>query len=116
MVTDMDLDGVRRLAMALPGTTEQPHHQMTSFRVAQRIYATAPPEGTHAHVFLDEHQSRAYIASEPGLEELWWGKRRTGVRIRLAEAADDVVAELLEASWRRRAPELDVAAWDARHA
>ena len=50
----MELAEVRRLAMALRGTTESPHHRYTSFRVRGRIYATAPREGGSLHLFLDD--------------------------------------------------------------
>ena len=46
-------------------------------------------------------------------EELWWGKRLAGVRVDLGEAPADVVVELLEEAWRRRAPRRLVAAYDA---
>jgi hypothetical protein len=36
---------VRRLALSLPETTEEPHHDMTSFRVGGKIFATVTPRG-----------------------------------------------------------------------
>src|ERR1700724_1128452 len=62
---------VRRLALSLPETAEAPHHDMTSFRVAGKIFATMPPEGGRVHVFLDEDEVAAYCAELPGaVEEL----------------------------------------------
>ena len=80
---------VRRLALALPETAEAPHHDMTSFRVAGKIFATMPPEGGRVHVFLDDEEVDAYCAEFPdAVEELWWGAKRRGCRVVLA-AGDD---------------------------
>lgn len=42
---------LRRLALALEGTTEAPHFDRTAFRV-DRIYATVPPDGLSANLKL----------------------------------------------------------------
>jgi hypothetical protein len=81
--------GVRKLALALPEATEQPHHDITSFRVRGKIFATMPPEGGRLHVFLPEDQ----VAS-------WF----SGARVLLARADRALVRELLDESWRRKAP------------
>lgn len=110
----MDLDEARRFARSLPETTEQPHFDMTSFRVGRRIFATAPPDGRHLHVFVDEHETQASVAEDPAaFEELWWGKRLAGIRVHLAAARADRVLELLEEAWRRRAPKRALATREA---
>lgn len=110
----MDIDAVRRVALALPETSEQPHFEMVSFRVRGRIFATVPPGGDVVHVMVDESEAKASATSDPAaFEELWWGKRLAGVRAKLAAAQPDEVAELLEAAWRRKAPKRVVAAYDA---
>jgi hypothetical protein len=43
-----------------------------------------------------------------------WGQRLRGLRISIAAAPADRIAELLEESWRRRAPARLAAEWDAR--
>jgi len=100
----LDLQQVRAIARSFPGVTEAPHHDKTSFRVKGKIFATATPDGTHVHIFVDEHAVRAAVATSPACEELWWGKRLAGVRIRLAGADEGLVAELLEDAWKRKAP------------
>ena len=96
---------VRRIALSLPASAEAPHHDMTSFRVAGRIFATVPPEGGRVHVFLEDDEVAAYCAEFPGaVEELWWGRKRTGCRVVLRHANAALVRELLMESWRRRAP------------
>jgi hypothetical protein len=112
----MLLDDARALALDLPEATESPHHDMTSFRVRGKIFATAPPDGSRLHVFVDESETKASVAEDPSaFAELWWGAKLSGVRVELAAADAAKVAELLEESYRRRAPKKLIAALDARH-
>jgi hypothetical protein len=100
-----DLDAARAFALSLPGSAEAPHFDMSSFRVHGRIFATVPPDDEHLHVFVDEGEVRAAVAEDPAaFEPLLWGQRLRGLRIRIAAAPDRRIAELLEESWRRRAP------------
>ena len=97
--------GVRKLALAFPEATEQPHHDMTSFRVRGKIFATMPPEGGRLHVFLDEPEVSSYCAEFPSaVEELWWGKKLSGCRVLLRHCDRALVREMLAESWERRAP------------
>jgi hypothetical protein len=109
-----DLSQAREYALSLPGTSEQPHFDMTSFRVAGKIFATAPADETRLHVFVDESEVAATVAEQgsaelEGAEEprafepLLWGQRVRGLRILLAAAPDDRVRELLTEAWRRKA-------------
>jgi hypothetical protein len=94
----------RRMALALPEATEEPHHDMSSFRVNKRIFATVP-DSTHLHVMVDEDETAMAVAECPsGCEELWWGKRLSGVRVDLAHVDRELLTELLTESWSRRAP------------
>lgn len=96
---------VRKLALAFPEATEQPHHDLTSFRVRGKIFATMPPEGERLHVFLSEPDVASYRAEFPAaVEELWWGKRLSGCRVLLRHADRALVHEMLAEAWRRRAP------------
>jgi hypothetical protein len=91
-----DENDVRRLALALPGTTEQPHHGFPSFRTTRRIYASLP-DGTHAHVMLDPAAIGEAVAAFPeACVEKWWGKQLAAVRIELAAIPLDALAALLE--------------------
>jgi hypothetical protein len=101
----MQLADVRRLAMALLGTTESPHHRYTSFRVRGRIYATAPVEGGSLHVFLDEEDRDRMIRLQPhAYIELGWGRKTAGLRVDLDRARPEDVRELLRAAWKRKLP------------
>ena len=114
-----DLAQVRAFALSLPGTSEEPHFDMTSFRVGGKIFATAPADETRLHVFLDQGEVEATVAEQrsagvPGaFEPLLWGQQVRGLRILLAAAPDDRVRELLAESWRRKAPTRLVAEFDA---
>jgi hypothetical protein len=104
---------VRTLALALPETTEAPHHDMTSFRVAGKIFATAPRAGDVVHVFVGDGEIAAYCAEFPdAVEELWWGKKLRGCRVQLRRAGRAAVRELLTESWRRKAPKRLLAEFD----
>jgi hypothetical protein len=109
-----DIDGARRFAMSLPGATEQPHHDMSSFRVAGKIFATVPPDEARLHVFVDEPGIAASVAEDPcAFEPLLWGNAVRGLRVLLAAAPSGRVEELLAEAWRRRAPQRLVADFDA---
>jgi hypothetical protein len=89
----------------LPEAAETPHFEKASFRVRGNIFATLTEDGRHLQVFVDEDDTRAAVADDPSCyEELWWGKRLSGVRVELARADPERVAELLEEAWRRKAP------------
>ena len=93
------------MALALPDTSEAPHHQRTSFRVGGKIFATMPPDGDSVNVLLDEEDARAAAEESPDwVELLWWGRRLSGVRVDLAQADGDMLGQLLEDAYRRRAP------------
>jgi hypothetical protein len=56
-------------------------------------------------VLLDEEEARAAAEESPDwVELLWWGKQLSGVRVDLAQADADILTELLEDAYRRRAP------------
>lgn len=103
----MKLADARRIALALPEAAEAPHFDYTSFRVRGRIFATAPPDGLHLHVFVDDaERERALELHADFVEKLWWGKKVVGVRVRLAAARVAVVRQLLGAAWKRKAPKV----------
>src|SRR5215831_10082188 len=106
------LEHARAFALSLLETTEEPHFDMTSFRVRGKIFATVPPDGEYLHVFVGELEVGASAAENPAaFEPLRWGQRVRGLRVRLAPAPDVRVMELLEESWRRKAPKRLVAGY-----
>ena len=111
----MNVEQVRRIALALPSVSEEPHFEYVSFRIGGKIFATLPPDGQHLHVFVDEEQRQVALALEPDVtERLHWGKRVVGLRLRLAPAKPLLVKRLLEQAWSRKAPKRLLAAAPAR--
>jgi hypothetical protein len=110
-----DLAEARRLVLSMPEVTEEPHFDMTSFRVRGKIFVTVPPDGTRLHVFVDPLEVEAYMAQDPAaFEPLHWGQRVRGLRVTLAAASAASLAEVIEEAWRRRAPKSLVTAFDQR--
>ena len=111
----MDLAAARAIALDLPGAHEEPHFDLTSFRVGTKIFATAPPDGDELRIFVDEGEARACAQEDPtSFALLMWGQKVSGVAVRLSAADTERVAELLEESWRRRATKRAIAELDAR--
>ncbi|HLM95231.1 MAG TPA: MmcQ/YjbR family DNA-binding protein [Acidimicrobiales bacterium] len=95
----------RKIALALPEVTEAPHHDLASFRVRGKIFATVPDD-RHLRVMVDEPEIRAAVAENPdACEELYWGKRLACVVVDLPHAGADLVEELLTDAWMRKAPQ-----------
>ena len=100
----VSLAAARRVALSFPEVTEQDHHGMASFRVQGKIFTTVPDQ-RHLHVMLDAFVTHAAVGTDPvACQELWWGKRLSGVRVSLDAANRDMLADLLEEAWLRRAP------------
>ena len=85
----MKFETVRRAALVLPETTEEPHHHFGSFRVRGKIFITVPPDNTHIHVFLSEQDREQALAAYPDFtEKLLWGGKVVGLRVTLATAPE----------------------------
>jgi len=106
----MDIAHARKHALSLPEAIEAPHHESASFRVRGKIFASVPPVGGLLHVFVDDLTRDAACAAMPdAFENLYWGKKIAGLRIRLAAAPEADVRRLLTCAWRHKAPKALVA-------
>ena len=100
----MKISTVRRYALSLPRSTEEPHFHFASFRVAGKIFVTVPPDDEHIHVFVGEEERAAALALHSTfVEPLTWGAKVVGLRITLADADAVVVKRLIDASYAARA-------------
>jgi hypothetical protein len=101
----MKITQLRRFAMSLPEVTEQPHHEMSSFRVRGKIFVTVPPEEQYVHIFVADEDREPAIAQYPEfVEMLYWGKKVRGLRLTLKNADAKVVEELITKAWSLKAP------------
>jgi hypothetical protein len=111
MVTEED---VRRLALALPATTEKPSYGTPGFRVKDKLFARIREEGDVLVVWVDPGEKEALLASEP--DKLFTTPHYDGhptVLVRFGAVELDELEELLTESWRQRAPAKVLAAFDA---
>jgi hypothetical protein len=96
---------LRRLALALEGTTEAPHFDRAAFKVA-RIYATLAADGRSANLKLSPEEQEfkcllapAAFAPVPG----GWGKQGwTTATLSELNAAE--LGNVLETAWRNALP------------
>ena len=96
---------LRKFALSLPETTEEPHHHLASFRVRGKIFVTVPPGETHIHVFVSDAVREPALALYPEfIEKLWWGGKVTGLRVALGGARLTVVRDLVRQAWLEKAP------------
>jgi hypothetical protein len=94
---------VRELALALPETTEQPHHDLSSFRVNGKIFATVPDDG-HIRIMVAEDEVAAACAEAPAAcVPLYWGSKLRGVVVTVRSTPPALIAELLTEAWLRSA-------------
>jgi hypothetical protein len=90
------LEDVRKVALALPDTSEEPHHNFGSFRVRGKIFVTIPPGGELLHIFLPDDQRDLALAMDPEfLEPVRWGNKILGVRAKLPLARKATVLSLV---------------------
>ena len=114
MATESD---VRRIALALPATTEKPSYGMPGFRVKDKLFARMR-EGHDEEVLVlwveSEEDKRALVAEAP--DRFFTVPHYDGyasVLVRLAAVDSDELTELLTDAWRVRAPSRFVAELDA---
>jgi hypothetical protein len=99
----ISLQGVRDLALALPGSSEAGHWGNPSFRIRGKIFATVPDSG-RLNVMIDPFEVDGVVRDHPeACSQLWWGKEVRGVQVSLGKASRELVAALLGSAWRRKA-------------
>ena len=104
---------VRRIALALPATTEKPSYGTPGFRVRDRLFARMREDDVAVVHCADLAEKEALLASEP--DALFTTPHYDGsptVLVRLHAVDEDELTELLTDSWRVRAPARLRAAFD----
>ena len=107
-------DDVRRVALALPETTEKSSYGTPGFRVKDKLFARIREEGDVLVVWCaDLDEKEALLLSDP--ETFFTTPHYDGhptVLVRFSAVELDELRELLTDSWRIRAPKKLVAAFD----
>ena len=98
------MERVRKLALSLPSATEKPHFDRTSFRINNKIFATAGAKPGRCVVKLSSADREALLATHPDLfHDVGWAHQGwTGVSF--DRLSDERLSELLTAAWRQVAP------------
>ncbi|KNE79407.1 MULTISPECIES: MmcQ/YjbR family DNA-binding protein [Streptomyces] len=116
VVTVIDAEDVRRIALSLPETVEKEAWSMPTFRVAGKMFVTVPDDETSFAVRCPRHERTELIAAEP--EKFWVPPHEAGsawVRVRLAALEDlGELRDILVDSWQQAAPERLVEAFPTR--
>ena len=108
-------DDLRRMALALPETTEKVTWEVDiTFRVRDKIFAIMGEQGGSASIKASLQAQQALVASDP---ETFGVSAYTGrfgwTTVNLERVEADELQELVEEAWRRTAPKKLVAAFDA---
>lgn len=99
-----DVEGLRRIALGLPGAYEQDHFGGPSWRVARKIFVTASPQKNRATLKLDRDRQLILFEVRPDtFSPAVWGAL-TWTYVELGRIEDDELAELVESAWRGVAP------------
>jgi hypothetical protein len=97
---------VREIALSLPETIEKPSYGTPGFRVCDRLFARLRDEGEVLALWRESLDEKEFLLeAEPG--KFFTTPHYDGypmVLVRLAAVDREELAELLEESWRLRAP------------
>jgi hypothetical protein len=106
------LEDVRRLALALPETSESDHFAAASFRVNKKIFAVLR-EADRVTIKLDPEDQHNLVAGHPGMVEPYRGGKgvresRAGLNgwtfVRYGPCDEALLASLLRLAWSGVAP------------
>ena len=95
-------DDVRKIALALPGTTEVDHFARPAFRTKKRIFAVIRPDGLYLHLpperkeFLFEADARTFV-------KYMWGKTPE-ILVQLKSVNRKELGALLREAWESTQP------------
>jgi len=97
----------RKVALALPGTSEGAHQGHADFRVGKRIFATLGyPDDSWGMVKLTPEQQSVLVEAEPEIFRPvpgGWGKHGN-TNVRLAKADAKTLKSALAMAWSNVAP------------
>lgn len=99
-------DTVRKLALAYPETDEAPHHEVTSFRVKQKIFLTMNQPENRCCVRLSAEDQSLFALYDASV--VWpvpnaWGKYGWTL-VNLKKVKKEMLTELLRLAYCQVAP------------
>jgi hypothetical protein len=93
---------VRKIALALDGTSEVDHWGRPAFRTPKRIFAVLRPDGLYLHL-PDERKEFLFAADPQAFVKFMWGKT-ANVIVQLAKVSRKELEALLREAWAYCAP------------
>lgn len=100
------IETFRQLALAFPGTTEQPHFEKTSFRVAKKIFATLDVANGLVCIKLSEIDQNVFCTFDKTMiypVPNKWGKQGWTF-INLANIQEEMLVDALTTAYCEVAP------------
>jgi hypothetical protein len=105
---------VREIALALPDARERGHHEVTDFRVADKIFCTLPKKGWFGlRITTDEQAALVAEGSETFVPASGQWGRQGWTLVRMDGIDRSYAQELIAEAWRYRAPKKLLSAYDA---
>ena len=113
----MELEEVRRIALALPGVTEGTAYGTRAFHVRRKLFARMREDGETLVIKCNIYERRYLMEDMPEVFFLHEHYRDYPyVLVRLSAVSPALLAERMEEAWRIVAPKKLVAELDARQA
>ncbi|SFP44835.1 hypothetical protein SAMN05421810_102612 [Amycolatopsis arida] len=99
-----DLEDLREIVLTLPATTEGTHFRRPAYLVDRRSFVGVQDDG-RVSLTMAADQVAGVVAEDPAaLAEVRRGDTPVGVTVELAKVDRARLAELVELSWRSKAP------------
>lgn len=110
----MNFQELRRLCLSMPGAEERETWGEATFRVRDRIFAMASPEGDAVSIKASLDDQSGLIAIDPKTFSASAYTGRYGwVRVRLRGVGPELMARLVASAWKRTATKRAVAQYEA---
>jgi hypothetical protein len=108
------VDQIRRVASALPRTSEHLIRDHVKFRIGRIVYASISPDETSMGFGFPKEERAALVAGEPDkfFLPIPSDLRYHWVRVRLSEIDEDEMRELIVDAWRMCVPKKVAAEWE----
>ena len=113
--TTVDLDTLREIALAFPGTEESTSYGTPSFKVKKKLFARLHQDDESVVVKIDFQDREVWMEEDPDtffITDHYLNYPMMQVRLSRVKPAE--IAELLEEAWRRAAPRGLIKEFDAK--